>query len=70
VFRVPPETLSPETGVGSIESWDSLTHIELIFRIEEAFSVRFATDRLLGFATLSDIESELERLAPPPSPAD
>lgn len=62
VFKVPIEQLGQETGVGSVEGWDSLAHIEFIFRVEEAFQVRFPMSRILSFATLGDFDREIERM--------
>lgn len=62
VFKVPIDQLDEETGIGSVEGWDSLAHLEFIFRVEEALQVRFPMSRILGFATLGDFDRELERL--------
>lgn len=63
VFRVTTDRLSAETAVGSIEAWDSLTHLELIFRLEEAFGVRFEMQRIAEMRSLGEIETELEGMA-------
>lgn len=62
VFKVPVASLNADTAIGSIAAWDSLTHLELVFAVEEAFGVRFLMSRILGFASLGDFELELEHM--------
>jgi acyl carrier protein len=43
-----------------IESWDSLTHVEIVFMLEERFDVRFEEEEIAGMQSLADIVSLLE----------
>lgn len=63
-YQLAPENLTPETPLKSLEI-DSLGIIELIFAIEEKFSVT-ANDADTGaaqdFATLADVAAYIDRL--------
>jgi acyl carrier protein len=56
---------SPLEGVenparGEIESWDSLTHVEIVFMLEEQFDVRFSEEEISRLTSLRDIIGVLE----------
>jgi acyl carrier protein len=38
-----------------IETWDSLTHVEIMFMLEERFDVRFSEDEIPALRSLRDI---------------
>ena len=40
VFNVPVETLGEDSSIDTIEQWDSLQHMNLVFAIEEEFDVQ------------------------------
>ena len=61
VFKVSVTDLTPQTAVGSIEVWDSLGHLRLMLEIEEAFKVRFETEKIPKLTSLEKIQSELEK---------
>ena len=54
VLSVPQGTLSPDTPLQSVTSWDSMTHMILITRLEEHFNVRFTGDEIADMNTISD----------------
>jgi len=37
-----------------LENWDSLTHIEIVFMVEEAFDVRFSEEEIAKLRSLED----------------
>jgi acyl carrier protein len=39
VFEIPVEEISEDSSLDSIESWDSLRHLNLILAIEEEFGI-------------------------------
>lgn len=61
VLRVPPGELGPGTAIGTIETWDSLGHLQLILRIEAGLGVRFSTELIPELSTLGRIQDEVER---------
>lgn len=40
--------------------WDSLAHVEVLFALEEEFSVRFPADKLKALRSLETIVEALE----------
>ena len=54
VLSVPQGTLSPSTPLKSVASWDSMTHMILITRLEEHFNVRFTGDEIADMNTIAD----------------
>jgi acyl carrier protein len=40
-----------------IEGWDSLTHLEIVFMLEEVFDLRFSEDEIVALSSLDDILS-------------
>ena len=39
VFNIPQETVGDDTSIDTVESWDSLKHLELVLSLEEKFDV-------------------------------
>lgn len=52
-------TVTPATTAEDIPAWDSLAHINLMFAIEEEFSVRFAGNELAEMANVGELEAYL-----------
>lgn len=52
VLGVDPDQLSDGTTAADIEGWDSLSHVTLMFSIEQEFEIQFVGDE---FVTLSDV---------------
>ena len=59
VFRVTfgDETivLDPAMTADDVEAWDSVTHITLIYAIEDEFGIKFSTRDLEGLACVGDL---------------
>ena len=60
-FEDPDVTLAPETTAADIEDWDSLTHIQLLVAIEQAFGIRFNTGEVAGLANVGEMVALIER---------
>jgi acyl carrier protein len=56
VFRDPNLQVERTTTNDNVKNWDSLTHIQLMVEIEEAFNIRFTTRELTTFRTAGEIE--------------
>lgn len=54
-------TLAPEMTADDIEAWDSVSHISLIYAIEDEFGIQFSTRDLEGLACVGDLVATLER---------
>lgn len=59
-LKIDESEVKPELALGSIETWDSLNHIHLIFALEEAFSVRFDTEEIPNLKTISSLQKALD----------
>jgi acyl carrier protein len=46
-----------------VEGWDSVSHIQLVFEIEEAFGVQFAADDIPQLSSVSAIIDRIEELS-------
>jgi acyl carrier protein len=53
--------LSDEDGPGTIGSWDSVNHLNLVLAIESEFGIRFATSEIPDLLTLGKIRARVER---------
>jgi len=54
VFSVPLESITDELELKTIPSWDSMTHMILITRLEEEFQVQLTGDEIADIVTVGD----------------
>jgi len=47
VFELPADEINDESSPDSIDSWDSLRHMNLVMALEEEFEKEFADDEIL-----------------------
>ncbi len=59
-LETPDLVLTRELDANQVENWDSLNHISLIIAIEEAFSIEFDTEELIGLATVGEMIDLIE----------
>jgi acyl carrier protein len=43
------------------QAWDSLKHVEIMFAVEDQFSVKFSEEQLASLASVDEIVSAVER---------
>jgi acyl carrier protein len=55
VVEIAPSDLSENTSRANTQSWSSLTHINLITAIEEAYEVLFTTREIQTINTFGDL---------------
>lgn len=60
-FRVSPESLSIGNTVETTTGWDSLSHLELIVTLEEAFSIQFAPADIMQMDSLETVVSTVRK---------
>jgi acyl carrier protein len=60
ILEISPEEVTPETGVGTIENWDSFRHLQAILAIEGEYGVQFDPARIAELTNVSLIKAELE----------
>ena len=46
VFSVPMEQIVPESSPDTIETWDSLQHLNFVLAIEQEFAVQFRPEEI------------------------
>ena len=61
VFRNEELVLLPSTSAKDIKMWDSLTHLELIASVEEAFHVQFSFKEVMQFNCVGDMISVINK---------
>lgn len=54
-------TVSAQMTADDVEAWDSVTHITLIYALEDEFGVKFSSRDIAGFTCVGDIIDTLER---------
>jgi len=56
VLRVGRNHLTPDLAIHSIDTWNSLTHIELVVSIEQQFGLELTEDEIAQMTSLAAIE--------------
>jgi len=57
--------LRPEMTAEDVETWDSLTHINLIVAIEREFKVKFTTAEVASLKNVQDLAALVEKKRAP-----
>jgi acyl carrier protein len=60
VFDVPLENIQAASSPETIESWDSMTHLNLVLALEENFNLRLSPEEMEAMRSLSQIATLLE----------
>ena len=59
VFEIPVEQIQDKSSPDTIESWDSLKHMNMVVALEEEFEVEFTDDEILEMMNYALIKSIL-----------
>lgn len=59
ILRINENRITPEITIHETAAWDSLTHIELITTMEEAFSIQFTEDEIVAMTNVGKIRRTL-----------
>lgn len=59
IFKVPLNTIDETSSPDTIETWDSLQHLQLILALEEEFGVQFSVDEITAMQTVGSIAAIL-----------
>lgn len=62
VFDLPIESINEDSSPDSIESWDSLKHINLVVALEEEFKINFSDNEILEILNFKLIKKIVESL--------
>jgi acyl carrier protein len=60
VLEISPDEVTPETGVETVDNWDSFRHLQAILAIEGEYGVQFDPQRIADLTTVALIQAELE----------
>ena len=60
VLEISPDEVTPQTGVGTVDTWDSFRHLQAILAIEGEYGVQFDPQRIAELTTVALIQAELE----------
>jgi acyl carrier protein len=55
-LRIPPDRITPEMSIHKVDTWNSLTHIELVVSIEEMFHIQLTADEIVAMTSIAEIE--------------
>lgn len=61
IMKVPVTKLNDESSPDTVESWDSIKHMNLILALEEAFNVSFSDDEIVELLSVRLIVQALEK---------
>lgn len=61
VFGPEARGFSDADGPGTIEAWDSVTHLNLILAIEATFGIQFRTEEIPDLVTVGMIRNRVEQ---------
>jgi citrate synthase len=65
-LKLPADRLQDDVAYGSTSGWDSLTHIDLMLAIEEAWGVQIDAEQMLELTSVGAIRRFVARM--PASP--
>lgn len=60
VLNIPINDVKEDLAAGDVENWDSLGHLTVILGIEEAFNVKFQSEKIYELITVKKIQEELK----------
>jgi len=60
IFKVPIEEITEDASPDTIESWDSLEHMNLVLALEQEFQIRFSAEEIVEMLNFNLILSLLE----------
>ncbi len=63
IFRVPKDSISEISSIRDLERWDSLTHMDLVLSIEEAYGIQLSLEEIMSMHTVADIQAILNSRA-------
>jgi acyl carrier protein len=55
VLRIAPEKITRDLHIHEVDSWNSLTHIELVLAIEEKFNIQLSEDEIVAITSIGEM---------------
>ena len=62
VFGVPPESLSASSTPETVEAWDSISHLNLMLSVEQAFDTAIQPERMTELTSIEKLIAEIQQL--------
>ena len=59
-FKLETAKINEDSSIDSIESWDSLSHVNLVMALELGFDITFTTDEILDMLNYKIIKNIIE----------
>jgi acyl carrier protein len=60
VLQVPAAQLTPDSSTETVESWDSVHHLNLVLALEQEFDLQFEPEEMDQMHSISHIVNVLE----------
>jgi acyl carrier protein len=60
VFRDPTLEVSPDMTAADVQEWTSLTHVEMLHRVEAAFNIKFRLADIRKMKNVGDLMRTVE----------
>jgi acyl carrier protein len=60
VFVLPESSVMDSLALSDIPTWDSLTHMMLIVRLEESYQMQFTGDEIADIKSVGDARAALQ----------
>lgn len=64
VLEIPVEAIGDDASPETIESWDSLKHMNLVLALEDEFGIRFSDETIVSMLNVGSIVDAVAQLAP------
>ncbi len=61
VFNIPRDSVSEETSIDTVKTWDSLKHLELVLSLEAKFNLTFTHEETTEILNYNLIRMTLEK---------
>ena len=60
VFKIDAQSVDENTSVDNVEKWESLTHLNLVLALEDAFNITFSEEQTVEILNYSLIKLVLQ----------
>ena len=64
VLRIGVSEINNESGMNTLDKWDSLQHLNIILAVEEAFNVSFTPEEITSVNSVEKIVEAIQRHSP------
>lgn len=64
VLGIPRDAITDDSSPETIETWDSLKHMNLVLALEEEFGIRFSDERIVAMLSVRSIKDAVAELVP------